>query len=80
MKSHRWTRGSFLLACGCLGLAALASTGCQVSVGGQTLPSAYYHKDDVQFHAPGQENKLAKEAAALAAYKAEQSQRQQQQP
>jgi hypothetical protein len=32
-----------------LGLAAVACTGCQVDVGGQTLPSPYYLKDDIQY-------------------------------
>jgi hypothetical protein len=47
-------------------------TGCQVSVGGQTLPSPYYIHDDVQYYAPGEEFKLSAEAAAQKAYKAEQ--------
>jgi len=56
-----------------LGLLATAgSTGCQVSVGGQTLPSPYYLTDDVQYYAPGTEFKLSREAAAMKAYKAEQ--------
>lgn len=55
-----------------LGLAALSATGCQVSVGGQTLPSPYYLKDDVQYFAPGPEFKLSREAAAQKAYKADQ--------
>jgi len=49
-----------------LGLIALTcATGCQVDVGGQTLPSAMYMKDDVQYFAPGSEFILSKEAAAL---------------
>lgn len=55
-----------------LGLAmALAATGCQVDVGGQTLPSPYYMTDDVQYFAPGPEFKLANEAAAMRAAEAE---------
>ena len=57
-----------------LGLAAiagLASTGCQVDVGGQTLPSAYYLQDDIQYFPAGPEFKLSKEAAAQKAYKKE---------
>jgi hypothetical protein len=53
-------------------LAALGVTGCQVSVGGQTLPSPYYVNDDVQYYAPGPEFKLSNEAAAMKAYQAEQ--------
>jgi hypothetical protein len=40
-------------------------TGCQVDVGGQVLPSAYYMYDDVQYFQQGPEFKLAQEAAAL---------------
>lgn len=40
-------------------------TGCQVDIGGQTLPSAYYIYDDVQYFPPGPEFKLAREAAAM---------------
>lgn len=44
-----------------------ATVGCQVDIAGQTLPSAHYLTDDVQYYAPGPEFKLAKEAAALKA-------------
>ncbi len=44
---------------------AIAPTGCQVYVGGQTLPSAWYYKDDVQYHPAGPEFKLYREAAEL---------------
>ena len=52
-------------------LASLGLTGCQVDVGGQTLPSPYYLYDDVQYFAPGPEFKLAREAATLKATRAE---------
>ncbi len=56
-----------------LGLAAaVSSTGCQANIGGQTLPSPYYLKDDVQYYPPGTEFKLSREAAQMKAYKAEQ--------
>jgi len=42
------------------------TTGCQVDIGGQTLPSPYWFSDDVQYFAPGPEFKLAREAAAMA--------------
>lgn len=58
--------GLLALACGILPL-----TGCQVDVGGQTLPSAYYLQDDIQYFPAGPEFKLSKEAAALKAYKKE---------
>jgi len=51
---------------------ALGLTGCQVDLGGQTLPSPTYMTDDVQYFAPGPEFKLAREAAALKAAQQEQ--------
>jgi hypothetical protein len=55
-----------------LGLAlSLAAAGCQVHVAGMTLPSPYYLSDDLQYFAPGQEFKLANEAAAMRAQAAE---------
>jgi hypothetical protein len=61
--------GGFL--CGLGLVAALAATGCQTDVAGQTLPSPYYLTDDIQYYAPGPEFKLAKEGAALKAAKQE---------
>jgi hypothetical protein len=52
-------------------LLAVGSTGCQSSIGGQTLPSPYYMADDVQYFAPGPEFKLSNEAAAMKAREAE---------
>lgn len=54
-------------------LATLGSTGCQIYEGGQTLPSGYYIDDDVQYHAPGSEFKLQREAAAMQQYNNEQA-------
>ena len=55
-----------------LGAATIAtSTGCQVGVAGQTLPSPYYLDDDVQYFPAGPEFKLPREAAALRAARAE---------
>ena len=52
-----------------LGLLVVAGvSGCQVDVGGQTLPSPYYLSDDVQYFPPGPEFKLAGEASALREY------------
>ncbi len=48
--------------------ASLGLTGCQVDVGGQTLPSAYYQLDDIQYFPPGPEFKLSREAAAQKAF------------
>ena len=52
--------------------AALATTGCQVDLGGQTLPSPWYLTDDVQYFPPGPEFKLTNEAEALKQYNADQ--------
>ena len=59
-----------IVAVGCA-LVGIATTGCQVDVGGQTLPSAYYLQDDIQYFPAGPEFKLSKEAAAQKAYKKE---------
>lgn len=66
----RWT------VCGLGLIASAASTGCQTTIGGQTLPSPYYIDDDVQYYPPATEFKLSREAAAMKAYKAEQELRQ----
>ncbi|HEV3021288.1 MAG TPA: hypothetical protein VGX76_02430 [Pirellulales bacterium] len=67
-QRHPWQR---LL--GGLGmLSILGATGCQVEIGGQTLPSGYWQTDDVQYYAPGPEFKLSREAAAMKAAKQEQ--------
>lgn len=60
-----------LVLCGAAMLSAVASTGCQSSIAGQTLPSAYFLSDDVQYFAKGSEFKLAKEAAAQKEARAE---------
>ena len=58
--------GSFARAItGSLLLLLAVTTGCQMDIAGQTLPSGYYLSDDVQYYAPGPEFKLAREAAAL---------------
>ncbi len=54
-------------------LAVVGVTGCQMDIGGQTLPSPYYMNDDVQYYAPGPEFKLEREAAALREARAEQT-------
>ncbi len=57
--------------CGLALLASLAATGCQVDVAGQTLPSPFWHQDDVQWFAPGPEMKVEREAQAQQAYRDE---------
>ncbi len=54
-------------------LTGVALCGCQIETGGQTLPSPYYMKDDVQYFPPGPEFKLAREAAAMKAYNQDQT-------
>ncbi len=66
-RSHPWMGYLRALAAGLL----LATAGCQVEMGGQTLPSPYYMQDDVQYYAPGPEFRLAREAAALKAARGE---------
>lgn len=61
-------RSASILAAGVLSLISMVSTGCQVDVAGQTLPSPYYLQDDVQHFRAGPEFKLTNEAAAMKAY------------
>ena len=61
----RWLLGLCLVA-------SLGSVGClQTTIGGQTLPSAYYLDDDVQYFPAGPETKLANQIRALERYKVE---------
>ena len=54
-----------------VGMCLVATTGCQGSLNGQTLPSPYYLQDDIQYFPSGPEFKLSREAAALQAARAE---------
>lgn len=63
-KQTKRLLGGGLIGFGLL-VGGLGLGGCQVDVGGQTLPSPYYMQDDVQYFPPGSEFKLAREAAAL---------------
>ncbi len=65
LPSQESKRRPAVLFAGLMMLASLASTGCQMDIAGQTLPSGHYLSDDVQYYAPGPEFKLAREAAAL---------------
>ena len=57
-----------------LGTGCLASTltGCQTTVGGQTLPSAYFLRDDVQYFPAGPEYLLSNTVRAMEQYKLDQ--------
>jgi len=69
LQQHCWR-----LSLATMGICSLFSAvGCQVDIGGQTLPSAYYQHDDIQYFAPGPEFKLAREAAAQKAYSQDQA-------
>jgi len=70
MKASKTNFGFWILAASVLCGVSL-STGCQVHVAGQTLPSPYYLMDDVQYFPAGSENKLANETAALKAEREE---------
>ena len=63
MKGENKRRHPFGALLLCMGaLFALGVTGCQVDVGGQTLPSPYYLTDDVQYFPTGPKMKLQQEA------------------
>lgn len=61
-----------VIACGLLSISL--NTGCmiQTHVAGQTLPSAYYLTDDIQYFPTGPENQLSNQIHALEQYKLEQ--------
>ncbi len=66
---HNLTRSSSLMLLLAGVAIAATGTGCQSTVGGQTLPSAYYLRDDVQYFPAGPEFKLQKQVEALEEYK-----------
>ena len=68
MKINLVSPQAWLLVLGCAAVCA-TSVGCQTTVGGQTLPSAYYLKDDLQSFPPGPEFKLTRQVQALEEYK-----------
>lgn len=53
-------------------VAAFSNTGCQTTVGGQTLPSPYYLTDDIQYFPKGPEFRLTNTVRAMEEYKLEQ--------
>ena len=72
-KTNLWMHA---VLCG-LGLAsALGSTGCQITEGGQTLPSPYYQEDDVQYFPAGPEFILTREAEVQEAFRVDEQLRQ----
>jgi hypothetical protein len=69
MKLSRISTSPHALLLGAL-LAASSLQGCQTTVGGQTLPSANYLRDDVQFFPAGPEDKLFYQRQAIEQYNA----------
>ncbi len=72
-RRTRWT----WVACGLVSSLLFSAMGCQSDINGQTLPSAYYRYDDVQYFPPGSEFPLRAEAASIEAAKADMQQQQQ---
>ena len=70
MKIHRCLKRSCLTIL-CCGMLSLIMTGCQTSIGGQTLPSAHYLRDDIQYYPAGDEFLLSRQKDAIEKYKAE---------
>jgi hypothetical protein len=68
MSTRKPSVGAWLTLVGC-GLLASTSIGCQSTVGGQTLPSAYYLRDDLQYFPAGPEFKLSRQVQAIEEYK-----------
>jgi hypothetical protein len=76
MTASKTGRRSWRVALLGLGLCSLLGvTGCQIDVGGQTLPSPWYLGDDVQYFPPGTQFPLSREATAQKAISQEEIQR-----
>lgn len=69
----KWNRALRWMLAGLSLVAVFGVTGCQVEMGGQTLPSAYYLTDDVQYFPSGPEFLLTREAAAQQEARGEQA-------
>lgn len=74
MKAPQIKHWSRLALFATTGLVLISATGCQTTIGGQTLPSAYFLGDDVQYFPAGPQDKLFLERRALEQYKAGQEQ------
>lgn len=72
MKRNANRIGRGLMLAGCLVLSAVSSGCWQTTISGQTLPSAYYLDDDVQYFPAGPEQKLANQIRAMERYKLQQ--------
>ncbi|MCA8995319.1 MAG: hypothetical protein KDA58_04070 [Planctomycetaceae bacterium] len=70
MNVSRFTKPSPRLLLSGMLASLVLSCGCQTNIGGQTLPSAYYLRDDVQYFPAGPEFKLSRTVQAMEEYKA----------
>jgi hypothetical protein len=68
MKNKYLASRSWLLILAGAALCS-AATGCQSTVGGQTLPSPNYLRDDLQYFPAGPEFKLTKQVQAMEEFK-----------
>jgi hypothetical protein len=68
MKLNLLSPHAWLLLVGCAAVCS-SSVGCQTTIGGQTLPSAYYLRDDLQYFPAGPEFKLTRQVQAIEEYK-----------
>ena len=64
--THRLVRVAALASVAAAG--AFSLTGCQSSIGGQTLPSPYYLRDDVQYFPAGPEFQFPNQVKAIEEY------------
>ena len=71
MQCGKFLCNTRIVVSGVMVALSLCAIGCQIDVGGQTLPSPYYLTDDVQYFPAGPEFKLAEEAEAMRIYAAE---------
>ncbi|MEZ5942979.1 MAG: hypothetical protein R3C18_16420 [Planctomycetaceae bacterium] len=74
MNVSRFTKASSWLLLGGVLACLIGASGCQTHIGGQTLPSAHYLRDDVQYFPAGPEFKLSRTVQAAEEYKASRDQ------
>jgi hypothetical protein len=63
-KSTTWIKSAL---CGMV--LAGAAVGCQSHIAGQTLPSAHYLRDDIQYFPAGPETRIPRQRRALEEYR-----------
>ncbi|MFO1093158.1 MAG: hypothetical protein U0992_07575 [Planctomycetaceae bacterium] len=72
MNLSRVLRSPHCLLLGAL-LTSAAASGCQTTMNGQTLPSANYLRDDIQYFPAGPEFKLYNQERAIREWQAQQA-------